>query len=270
MTGNALRTDAINQITNREKQPPKLPSRLEELWSVDVFTLSKMQACLPKDVFKSLKKTIKEGTKLDISVSGVVAAAMKDWAISKGALYYAHVFYPMTNITAEKHDGFISPQSDGSVITEFTGKLLVQGEPDGSSFPNGGIRNTFEARGYTAWDVTSPAYVMETDNGVTLCIPTVFVSWTGEALDKKTPLLRSNAAMSKSAMRLLRLLGNTDVAPLNSSCGAEQEYFLVDSHFAHARPDLLMTGRTLFGLSSAGSGLYAGCRGASLSSRDSG
>ena len=251
MTGNALRTDAINQITNREKQPPKLPSRLEELWSVDVFTLSKMQACLPKDVFKSLKKTIKEGTKLDISVSGVVAAAMKDWAISKGALYYAHVFYPMTNITAEKHDGFISPQSDGSVITEFTGKLLVQGEPDGSSFPNGGIRNTFEARGYTAWDVTSPAYVMETDNGVTLCIPTVFVSWTGEALDKKTPLLRSNAAMSKSAMRLLRLLGNTDVAPLNSSCGAEQEYFLVDSHFAHARPDLLMTGRTLFGLSSA-------------------
>ena len=251
MSGNALRSHAIDQITSREKLPPKLPSRLEELWSVDVFTLSKMQACLPKDVFKSLKKTIKEGTKLDISVSGVVAAAMKDWAISKGALYYAHVFYPMTNITAEKHDGFISPQGDGSVITEFTGKLLVQGEPDGSSFPNGGIRNTFEARGYTAWDVTSPAYVMETDNGVTLCIPTVFVSWTGEALDKKTPLLRSNAAMSKAAMRLLKLLGNSDVAPLNSSCGAEQEYFLVDSHFAHARPDLLMTGRTLFGLSSA-------------------
>ena len=251
MSGNTLRSHAIDQITNREKLAPKLPSRLEELWSVDVFTLTKMQACLPKDVFKSLKKTIKEGSKLDISVSGVVAAAMKDWAISKGALYYAHVFYPMTNITAEKHDGFISPQSDGSVITEFTGKLLVQGEPDGSSFPNGGIRNTFEARGYTAWDVTSPAYVMETDNGVTLCIPTVFVSWTGEALDKKTPLLRSNAAMSKAAMRLLKLLGNSDVAPLNSSCGAEQEYFLVDSHFANARPDLLMTGRTLFGLSAA-------------------
>lgn len=251
MSGNALRSQAIRQITDREVPPSKLPSRLEELWAVDVFTLGKMQACLPKDVFKSLKKTIKEGTKLDISVAGVVAAAMKDWAISKGALYYAHVFYPMTNITAEKHDGFISPQSDGSVITEFTGKLLVQGEPDGSSFPNGGIRSTFEARGYTAWDVTSPAYVMETDNGVTLCIPTVFVSWTGEALDKKTPLLRSNSAMSKSATRLLKLLGNNDVAPLNSSCGAEQEYFLIDSHFAHARPDLLLTGRTLFGLSSA-------------------
>ncbi len=251
MSGNALRSQAIRQITEREKMPSKLPSRLEELWAVDVFTLSKMQACLPKDVFKSLKKTIKEGNKLDISVAGVVAAAMKDWAISKGALYYSHVFYPMTNITAEKHDGFISPQGDGSVITEFTGKLLVQGEPDGSSFPNGGIRNTSAARGYTAWDVTSPAYVMETDNGVTLCIPTVFVSWTGEALDKKTPLLRSNAAVSKSAIRLLKLLGNSEVAPLNSSCGAEQEYFLVDTHFANARPDLLMTGRTLFGLSSA-------------------
>jgi glutamine synthetase len=251
MSGNALRSQAIRQITERETMPSKSPSRLEELWAVDVFTLSKMQAGLPKDVFKSLKKTIKEGNKLDISVAGVVASAMKDWAISKGALYYSHVFYPMTNITAEKHDGFISPQGDGSVITEFTGKLLVQGEPDGSSFPNGGIRNTSAARGYTAWDVTSPAYVMETDNGVTLCIPTVFVSWTGEALDKKTPLLRSNAAVSKSAVRLLKLLGNSEVAPLNSSCGAEQEYFLVDTHFANARPDLLMTGRTLFGLSSA-------------------
>jgi glutamine synthetase len=251
MSGNALRSQAIRQITERETMPPKMPSRLEELWAVDVFTLSKMQACLPKDVFKSLKKTIKEGNKLDITVAGVVAAAMKDWAISKGALYYSHVFYPMTNITAEKHDGFISPQGDGSVITEFTGKLLVQGEPDGSSFPNGGIRNTSAARGYTAWDVTSPAYVMETDNGVTLCIPTVFVSWTGEALDKKTPLLRSNVAVSKSATRLLKLLGNSEVAPLNSSCGAEQEYFLIDTHFANARPDILMTGRTLFGLSSA-------------------
>jgi glutamine synthetase len=251
MSGNELRFQAISQITDRDKQPPKVPSRLEELWAIDVFTLSKMQACLPKDVFKSLKSTIQTGGKLDVSVAGIVAAAMKDWAISKGALYYAHVFYPMTNFTAEKHDGFISVQSDGSVITEFTGKLLVQGEPDGSSFPNGGIRSTFEARGYTAWDVTSPAYVMETDNGVTLCIPTVFISWTGEALDKKTPLLRSNAAMSKAATRLLKLLGYTDVAPVNSSCGAEQEYFLVDAHFAHSRPDLLLTGRTLFGKPSA-------------------
>ena len=251
MSGNELRTQAIAQITERGAILTNSPSRLEELWAVDVFTLGKMQACLPKDVFKSLKKTIQMGSKLDLSVAGIVAAAMKDWAISKGALYYSHVFYPMTNITAEKHDGFISPQGDGSVITEFTGKLLVQGEPDGSSFPNGGIRNTSAARGYTAWDVTSPAYVMETDNGVTLCIPTVFVSWTGEALDKKTPLLRSIAAMNKSATRLLKAMGHKEVAPVNSSCGAEQEYFLVDSHFAHSRPDLLLTGRTLFGRSPA-------------------
>ena len=251
MSGNELRSQAIAQITEREAILTNSPSRLEELWAVDVFTLGKMQACLPKDVFKSLKKTIQMGSKLDLSVAGIVAAAMKDWAISKGALYYSHVFYPMTNITAEKHDGFISPQGDGSVITEFTGKLLVQGEPDGSSFPNGGIRNTSAARGYTAWDVTSPAYVMETDNGVTLCIPTVFVSWTGEALDKKTPLLRSIAAMNRSATRLLKAMGNKEVAPVNSSCGAEQEYFLIDSHFAHSRPDVLLTGRTLFGRSPA-------------------
>jgi glutamine synthetase len=242
-----LRTQAIAQITERLPLDKKAPKRIEELWATDVFTLNKMQACLPKGVYKSLKNTIQSGGKLDVSVADVVATAMKDWAISKGALYYAHVFYPMTNATAEKHDGFISVQSDGTVITEFTGKLLVQGEPDGSSFPNGGIRSTNAARGYTAWDVTSPAYVMETDNGVTLCIPTVFVSWTGEALDKKIPLLRSNAAMSKAAQRLLKLMGNNEVAPINSSCGAEQEYFLVDSHFAHNRPDLMLAGRTLFG-----------------------
>ena len=246
-----LRVQAISQVTDRQPLPPKVPQRLEALWATDVFTLSKMQASLPKDVFKSIKKTIQTGGKLDTSMAGIVAAAMKDWATSKGALYYAHVFYPLTNATAEKHDGFISVQGDGSVITEFTGKVLVQGEPDGSSFPNGGIRSTPAARGYTAWDVTSPAYVMETDNGVTLCIPTVFISWTGEALDKKTPLLRSIAAMSKAATRVLKLLGNEEVAPVNSSCGAEQEYFLVDAHFAHNRPDLLLTGRTLFGKSPA-------------------
>ena len=242
-----LRVQAVSQVTDRKPLPPKVPQRLEALWATDVFTLSKMQASLPKDVYKSVKSTIQSGGKLDISVAGTVAAAMKDWATSKGALYYAHVFYPMTNATAEKHDGFISVQGDGTVITEFTGKVLVQGEPDGSSFPNGGLRSTFEARGYTAWDVTSPAYVMETDNGVTLCIPTVFISWTGVALDKKTPLLRSNAAMNKAATRVLKLLGYSDVAPVNSSCGAEQEYFLVDAHFAHSRPDLLLAGRTLFG-----------------------
>jgi glutamine synthetase len=242
-----LRVQAISQVIDRQPMPAKVPSRLEALWTTDVFTLNKMQASLPKDVFKSLKNTIQNGGKLDVSLAGIVATAMKDWAISKGALYYAHVFYPLTNATAEKHDGFISVQGDGTVISEFGGKVLVQGEPDGSSFPNGGLRSTFEARGYTAWDVTSPAYVMETDNGLTLCIPTVFISWTGVALDKKTPLLRSNSAMNKAATRVLKLLGHSDVAPVNSSCGAEQEYFLVDAHFAHNRPDLLLTGRTLFG-----------------------
>ena len=245
--GYESRSQAIYQITEREPIPVGPPSRLEDLWAVDVFNLSKMKQCLPKSVFKSLKKTIEAGEQLDVSIADTVASAMKDWAISKGASYYAHVFYPMTNATAEKHDGFISTQSDGTAIAEFAGKLLVQGEPDGSSFPNGGIRSTFEARGYTAWDVTSPAYLMETDNGITLCIPTIFVSWTGEALDKKTPLLRSISAMNKAATRVLKLLGYSDVAPVNSSCGAEQEYFLVDSHFANSRPDLLLAGRTLFG-----------------------
>ncbi|MCE2835648.1 MAG: glutamine synthetase III, partial [Cyanobium sp. 49614_E6] len=198
-------------------------------------------------VFRSIQRSIREGSKLDPSVADVVAQSMKDWATARGALYYAHVFYPLTNLTAEKHDGFISPQSDGKAIAEFSGKLLVQGEPDGSSFPNGGLRTTFEARGYTAWDVTSPAWLMRTANGVTLCIPTVFVSWTGEALDKKTPLLRSNAAMNKQAQRLLKLLGETEIAPVNSSCGAEQEYFLIDSTYTTLRPDLLLAGRTLFG-----------------------
>lgn len=247
MSGNAARVQAIHQIINRELLPPKAPERLEEMWAENVFNLSKMQASLPKAVFKSIKNTIVTGEKLDPSVADAVATAMRDWAMSKGALYYAHVFYPMTNLTAEKHDGFISVQGDGNVISEFSGKVLVQGEPDGSSFPNGGIRDTFEARGYTGWDVTSPAYIMETDNGSTLCIPTVFVSWTGEALDKKVPLLRSIAAMDKAARKVLTLLGNTEVAHVNSSCGAEQEYFLIDANFASQRPDLLLAGRTLFG-----------------------
>ncbi|MFM8524412.1 MAG: glutamine synthetase III [Cyanobacteriota bacterium] len=241
------RLQAIASIQNRPAAAAVAPQSLDELWASDVFTLAAMKAALPKPIFRSIQATIREGGKLDLSVADVVAQAMKDWAISRGANYYAHVFYPLTNLSAEKHDGFISPQGDGQVIAEFSGKLLVQGEPDGSSFPNGGIRSTFEARGYTAWDVTSPAYLMETPNGVTLCIPTVFVSWTGEALDKKTPLLRSNAAMNRQAQRLLRLLGNADIAPVNSSCGAEQEYFLVDSAFVALRPDLQLAGRSLFG-----------------------
>ncbi len=247
MSGNAARVQAVHQITNRELMPPKAPERLEDMWAENVFNLSKMQASLPKAIFKSIKNTIVTGEKLDPSIADAVATAMRDWAMAKGALYYAHVFYPMTNLSAEKHDGFISVQSDGNVISEFSGKVLVQGEPDGSSFPNGGIRDTFEARGYTGWDVTSPAYIMETDNGSTLCIPTVFVSWTGEALDKKVPLLRSIAAMDKAANKVLKLLGHADVAHVNSSCGAEQEYFLIDANFASQRPDLLLAGRTLFG-----------------------
>jgi glutamine synthetase len=251
MSRNAARVQAIHQITNRELMPPKPPARLEDIWAENVFNLSKMQASLPKSVFKSIKNTIVTGEKLDPSIADAVATAMRDWAMAKGALYYAHVFYPMTNLTAEKHDGFISVMGDGNVISEFSGKVLVQGEPDGSSFPNGGIRDTFEARGYTGWDVTSPAYIMETDNGSTLCIPTVFVSWTGEALDKKVPLLRSIAAMDKAANKVLTLLGHTEIAHVNSSCGAEQEYFLVDANFSSQRPDLLLAGRTLFGKSPA-------------------
>ena len=247
MPSNQIRVQAIQDITRRPLPPPTPFHSLESLWASDVYTLSKMKEHLPKEVFKSLKKTIETGAPLDIRVADGVAAAMKEWATAKGALYYAHVFYPLTNATAEKHDGFISVQGDGTVISEFAGKVLVQGEPDGSSFPSGGIRATAEARGYTAWDVTSPAFIMETNNGSTLCIPTVFVSWTGEALDKKTPLLRSIAAMNKAAKRVLTVLGCKEIAPVNSSCGAEQEYFLVDAAFAAARPDLLIAGRTLFG-----------------------
>lgn len=247
MTGNESRVQAIYEITNREPIEAKEPERLEDIWAANVFSLSKMQASLPKDVFKSLKKTIQSGEKLDPSVADAVAGAMRDWAMSKGALYFSHVFYPLTGLTAEKHDAFISPQGDGGAISEFSGKLLIQGEPDGSSFPNGGIRDTFEARGYTGWDVTSPAYILETEQGATLCIPTVFLSWTGEALDKKTPLLRSNAAVAKASERVLKLLGNADVATVSSSCGPEQEYFLIDSNFANNRPDLLLAGRSLFG-----------------------
>ena len=242
---------AIQQIQRRRPVATTPAASLDELWASDVFTLDAMKSALSGRVFKSVQRTIKEGGKLDLSVANAVADAMKTWAISRGALYYAHVFYPLTNSTAEKHDGFIAPKGDGKVITEFTGKLLVQGEPDGSSFPNGGIRSTFEARGYTAWDITSPAYLMQTPNGVTLCIPTVFVSWTGEALDKKTPLLRSNAAMDRQARRLLALLGEKAIAPVNSSCGAEQEYFLVDNAFVALRPDLQLAGRTIFGKPSA-------------------
>lgn len=214
---------------------------------MNVFSKRVMKDRLPKPVYRSLLKTIESGTTLDASVADIVASAMKDWAIEKGATHYAHVFFPLTGATAEKHDCFLAPDGDGGAVTEFSGSQLIQGEPDGSSFPTGGIRQTFEARGYTIWDVTSPAYILENPNGTTLCIPTALVSWTGEALDKKTPVLRSMQALNQQAQRILRLFGHDDGAFVASTAGPGQEYFLVDRHFYFSRPDLVTAGRTLFG-----------------------
>jgi glutamine synthetase len=202
---------------------------------------------LPKSVYKSVVATMEKGAKLDPAIADSVASVMKDWALSRGATHYAHVFYPMTGLTAEKHDSFLDPVGDGTTLAEFAGKTLIQGEPDASSFPSGGLRSTFEARGNTGWDVTSPAYILENPNGNTLCIPTVFVSMTGEALDYKTPLLRSQQAMGAQAERILKLFGHKDFDHIVSFCGPEQEYFLIDRHFFLARPDLINSGRTLFG-----------------------
>lgn len=224
---------------------------LKKIWASDVFNLQKLEDALSKKAFKAIKKTIETGEALDAATADIVAAAMKEWALSKGAKFFSHVFYPMTNATAEKHDAFIITNSDGSAINEFTGTLLIKGEPDGSSFPNGSLRMTNAARGYTAWDPTSPVYIQQSANGATLMIPSVFMSWTGEALDKKIPLLRSNSAMDEAAQKVLSLMGETEIAPLNSSCGPEQEYFLVDENFANSRPDLLLAGRTLFGAAPA-------------------
>ncbi len=241
------RAQAVFEITTGEPLAVVKSKSLEEIWASDVFTLMKMEDALSKSAFKAIKKTMETGAPLLPEFADDVAAAMKTWALSKGANYFAHVFYPLTGASAEKHDSFIVTEANGKAITEFNGSLLTKGEPDGSSFPNGGIRQTNAARGYTFWDPTSPAYILETPNGATLCIPSVFVSWTGEALDKKVPLMRSNKAMNDAGTRVLKLAGETEVAPLNSSCGAEQEYFLVDATFASMRPDLLLAGRTLFG-----------------------
>ena len=218
-------------------------SNVPETFGNLVFNDRVMQERLPKETYKALKKTMENGKSLDKSIANVVANAMKDWAVEKGCTHYTHWFQPMTGIAAEKHDSFISPQSDGTVIMEFSGKELVKGEPDASSFPSGGLRATFEARGYTAWDPTAYAFIK--DN--TLCIPTVFYSYGGEALDKKTPLLRSMEALNKQAMRILKLFGNEDVTRVITTVGPEQEYFLVDKALHDQREDLLLTGRTLFG-----------------------
>ena len=219
-----------------------------KIFGSNVFNDDAMHKRLPKDCYKSLKKTIEQGTKLQPEVADVVANAMKDWAIEKGATHYTHWFQPLTGSTAEKHDSFISPTPQGNVVMEFSGKQLIQGEPDASSFPSGGLRATFEARGYTAWDCTSPAFLKEDANAdVTLCIPTAFCSYKGEALDKKTPLLRSMAVVSKQALRVLRAFGNTISKKITSTVGPEQEYFLVDKEYFAQRLDLITTGRTLFG-----------------------
>jgi glutamine synthetase len=247
MSSNQARTQAIHTISQRSPMDLGKTDPLNNIWACDVFNLATMEEKLSKNAFKAMKKTFQTGAPLDPATADVVAAAMKEWAMSKGAKFFSHIFYPMTNATAEKHDGFIITSPEGNAITDFSGSLLIKGEPDGSSFPNGSIRATNSARGYTAWDPTSPAYIMHTANGAILMIPCVFLSWTGEALDKKIPLLRSNAAMNTAAQRVLKLMGETEVATLNSSCGAEQEYFLIDETFATARPDILLAGRTLFG-----------------------
>ena len=244
------RREAIQSIATTQHKLDHVDFKkvhLKELFGADVFNESVQRERLPKAVFKALQKTVKQGAPLDPSVADAVASAMKDWAIEKGATHFTHIFQPMTGITAEKHDSFLQPTGDGTAIVEFSGKELVKGEPDASSFPSGGIRATFEARGYTAWDPTSPAYIFEGPNGATLVIPTAFVSWTGEALDKKTPLLRSMEALSNQALRVLRLFGNTDAKKVFTTAGPEQEYFLIDLSFYWARPDLINAGRTLFG-----------------------
>lgn len=217
------------------------------LFGSNVFSEAVMRERLPKNIYKAIKATIDDGAPLDPSIANVVANAMKDWAIDKGATHFCHWFQPMTGVTAEKHDSFISPTSDGRTIMEFSGKELIKGEPDASSFPSGGLRATFEARGYTAWDATSPVFVKENGDNIALYIPSAFCSYTSEALDKKTPLLRSMDALNTQAMRVLRAIGNTESKRVVATLGPEQEYFLVDAEFAKKRLDLILCGRTLFG-----------------------
>ena len=247
--GSAASRDAIQSIRAWAMQPTSsadAPARATETFGQLVFGDAVQKARLPKDVYRALRRTIERGVPLDLSAADAIANAMKDWAVEHGATHYTHWFQPMTGITAEKHDAFLTPTLDGKAVAEFSGKELVKGEPDASSFPSGGMRSTFEARGYTAWDPTSPPWLLKSSHGATLVIPCAFVSWTGEALDKKAPLLRSMEAISAQALRILRLFGSK-AERVFTTCGPEQEYFLVDSHFFFARPDLINAGRTLFG-----------------------
>ena len=223
-----------------------IPTDITQIFAEDVLTMDVFRSKLSKPVFKSLLSTTEHAVPLDPTIADIVALAMKEWALEKGATHYTHWFQPLTGSTAEKHESFVSPNSSGGAITEFSGKELIQGEPDASSFPSGGLRATFEARGYTAWDPTSPAFIMRHSNGATLCIPTAFASWTGDALDEKTPLLRSMEALNKATLKALPLFG-IEAKKVHSSVGLEQEYFLVDEEFFYRRPDLMLCGRTLFG-----------------------
>jgi glutamine synthetase len=248
--GSASSSEAIRGIhdwalTARKPTPVAQRRATEEFGSL-TFNEEVQRARLPKDVFRALRRSIAHGEALDPSIADTVASALKDWAVEHGATHYTHWFQPMTGITAEKHDSFLNPTADGRAVAEFSGKELVKGEPDASSFPSGGMRSTFEARGYTAWDPTSPPWLLVTPQGTTLVIPTAFVSWTGEALDKKTPLLRSMEALSKQAVRILKLFGSK-AQRVVTTCGPEQEYFLIDRRFYFSRPDLINAGRTLFG-----------------------
>jgi len=226
---------------------PSAHAVVSEVFASDVLTTDELRHRLSKPVWRSLQATIERGQPLDPGIADTVALAMKTWALEKGATHYTHWFQPLTGTTAEKHDSFVTPTSDGTAIAQFNGKELIQAEPDASSFPSGGLRATFEARGYTAWDPSSPAFIMRHANGATLCIPTAFASWTGEALDNKTPLLRSIEALNKSVLKALDLFGHTESTRVVSTLGAEQEYFLIAEEFYYRRPDLVMTGRTLFG-----------------------
>ena len=216
-------------------------------FGVNVFSQLVQKKRLSDDTYTRLQSTLENGEALDPSLADEVATAMKEWALERGATHYTHMFQPLTGLTAEKHDSFFEPEGDGTALADFSGNELIQGEPDASSFPTGGIRATFEARGYTAWDPTSPAFILENPNGALLCIPTAFASWTGEALDAKIPLLRSMDALSKSAIRALRVLGDSASQRVFTTVGAEQEYFLIDERYYFERPDLVTTGRTLFG-----------------------
>src|SRR6201747_2246300 len=243
----SLRFKAIDNLTTTAESQVPGAAKITAIFGENVFTMKTAREFLSDEAYKSLVASIKGGKKIDRAVANEIGSGLRQWAEAKGVTHFTHWFQPLTGSTAEKHDSFFTIKSDGTPIEQFDGDALIQQEPDASSFPSGGLRATFEARGYTAWDPTSPAFILENPNGALLCIPTAFVSWTGEALDQKIPLLRSMAALNKSALRALQLFGDTVTSRVFTTIGPEQEYFLIDEQFYYQRPDLVATGRTLFG-----------------------